>query len=287
MSKVYDGIMGLVVGDALGVPVEFLNRDTFKITDMTGYGTYKQPPGTWSDDSSMTIATVESIGRLGKIDVNDIMKNFCKWCDKGEFTPYGTVFDIGRTTRKSIQRYMGGIEPLECGGKSIYDNGNGSLMRILPIAFIPHTDEDIDNLSKITHAHEISLTACRLYIKAAEQIKEGKNIRAILSENEMYTNEFSNIPNLYKYNREDIKSSGYVVDTLEAAFWCLLNTDSYCDCVLTAVNLGEDTDTIAAVAGGLAGIIYGCGGKKGIPEKWIEQIARKDWIKKLCIKMTF
>jgi len=287
MSKVYDGIMGLIVGDALGVPFEFLERDTFKVTDMTGYGTYRQPPGTWSDDSSMTIATVESIGRLGKIDINDIMENFCKWCDKEEFTPYGTVFDIGGTTRRSIQRYMGGTEPLKCGGESIYDNGNGSLMRILPIAFVPHTDEDIDNVSKITHAHRISLTACRIYIKAAEQINEGKNIKAILSENEMYINEFSNIPNLYKYNRDDIKSSGYVVDTLEAAFWCLLNTNSYRDCVLTAVNLGEDTDTVAAVAGGLAGIIYGCGGQKGIPERWIEQVARKDWIKELCTKMTF
>jgi len=108
MSKVYSAIMGLVVGDALGVPVEFEQRDTFKITDMIGYGTYRQPAGTWSDDSSLTLATMESISRLGKIDLSDIMQNFYKWLHNAEFTPFQNVFDYGMTTYNAILRYVKG-----------------------------------------------------------------------------------------------------------------------------------------------------------------------------------
>lgn len=94
MSKIYNAIMGFVVGDALGVPAEFKERDTFTITDMIGYGTHHQPSGTWSDDSSMTLATLESIGRMGKIDLDDIMQNFAKWLNYGEFTPYGECLTL-------------------------------------------------------------------------------------------------------------------------------------------------------------------------------------------------
>ncbi|MCD8089935.1 MAG: ADP-ribosylglycohydrolase family protein [Clostridiales bacterium] len=283
MSKIYDGIMGLVVGDALGVPVEFKQRDTFKVTDMVGYGTYNQPPGTWSDDSSMTLATVESIGRLGRIDVDDIMKNFSNWYYQGDFTPYGEVFDVGNATAKAIQRYNRGVKPLECGGKSIFDNGNGALMRILPLAFVSGiTQEEIINVAHLTHAHEISTDACLLYTTIAQAVInwDGNPKRTLkLSEN------FSRVDHIMDFSRDEIKSTGYVVDTLEAALWCLYNTDNYKDCVLTAVNLGDDTDTVAAVVGGLAGIFYGCGGEKGIPEEWISQIARKEWIKELCEKL--
>lgn len=280
MNKVYDGVMGLVVGDALGVPVEFKKRDTFHIDDMVGFGTYNQPPGTWSDDSSLTLATLESIGRLGKIDLQDIMRNFSKWLNTAEFTPYGKVFDVGNTTQQAIQRFDNGI--LKCGLNHYKYNGNGSLMRILPLAFIPCSMKQINEVSSLTHAHEISTRACRLYVGIAEQLLRGKSIDLVLSETGIFVKEYSRIPKLWKVSREEISSSGYVVDTLEAALWCLLTTDSYRDCVLTAVNLGEDTDTVAAVAGGLAGIYYGCGGERGVPEQWINQIARKDWIKGLC-----
>ena len=146
--KIYDGIMGLVVADAVGVPFEFKKRDTFKADKMTGYGTYNQPPGTWSDDSSLTLATVASMGRTGKIDPADIMDNFFMWLDDGAYTPYGKVFDVGGSTRKAISRYANGIEPLNCGGKTRMDNGNGALMRILPLAFVPHTAQDILKVGK-------------------------------------------------------------------------------------------------------------------------------------------
>ena len=118
MNKFYNGIMGLVVGDALGVPVEFKKRDTFTITDMTGYGTYNQPPGTWSDDSSLTLATLDSMIKLGKVDPADIMQNFFHWLNDGMFTPYGKVFDVGGGTRRAIARYANGKDAAKCGGKT-------------------------------------------------------------------------------------------------------------------------------------------------------------------------
>lgn len=283
MNKIYDAVMGLVVGDALGVPVEFKARDTFHVDDMIGYGTYNQPPGTWSDDSSLTLATMESIIRKGGIDPADMMNNFSvEWYYKGEFTPYGKVFDIGGTTEAAIRRFNSGIEPLKCGLNHYKHNGNGSLMRILPLALMPSSVTDINNVSSLTHAHEISRRACRLYVGTAEQLLKGASLWEVIGCSGIWVKEFDRISKIYKVNRDEIRSTGYVVETLEAALWCVYHTSSYRDCVLTAVNLGGDTDTIAAVAGGLAGIIYGCGGESGIPDEWIAQIARKDWISDLC-----
>lgn len=284
MGKFYDGIMGLVVGDALGVPFEFKKRDTFTASDMVGYGTYYQPAGTWSDDSSMTLATVESLARLGRIDLNDIMRNFYNWLRFGEFTPYGHAFDVGNTTKSAIYRYEFGEDPASCGGKTIMDNGNGSLMRILPLAFTTCNSKEIRNASALTHAHDISKQACDIYIYLARDLIVGldKETAVKILAAAGLPKSFERIEYISKLSRDEIKSTGYVIDTLEAALWCFLNTDNYRDCVLTAVNLGEDTDTIAAVVGGLAGIYYGVGGEKGIPEEWIEMIARNDYIKGLC-----
>lgn len=300
MNKFYNGIMGLVVGDALGVPVEFRKRDTFTITDMTGYGTYNQPPGTWSDDSSLTLATLDSMVKLGKIDPADIMQNFFYWLDDGMFTPYGKVFDVGGGTKRAISRYANGKEPAKCGGKTRMDNGNGALMRILPVAMLPDYPEkqsELLSVAHLTHAHFISDFGCVVYMAIVENLMNGiQKKEAVLYgvqrfqeqiENVSMLTEYSRLPNIQALQRAEIRSSGYVVDTLEAALWCFLNTDSYRDCVLAAVNLGEDTDTIAAVAGGLAGIYYGCGGESGIPDEWIEQIPRRDWIKALCAELIF
>ena len=282
MGKIYDAVMGLIVGDALGVPVEFKIRDTFHVDDMIGYGTYNQPPGTWSDDSSLTLTTMESIIRKGEIDPADIMLNFSRWLNNAEFTPYGKVFDVGGTTEAAIRRFQNGIEPLKCGLNHYKHNGNGSLMRILPLALFPSSMNDINEISSLTHAHEISRRACRLYVGTAEQLLKGASLWEVIGCSGIWVKEFDRIPKIHKLNRDEIRSTGYVMDTLEAALWCVYHTSSYRDCVLTAVNLGGDTDTIAAVAGGLAGIIYGCGGESGIPDEWIQQIARKDWIFDLC-----
>ena len=289
MGKVYDGIMGLVVGDALGVPYEFRQRDTFKAVDMIGYGTYNQPVGTWSDDSSMTLATLTSIWNRGKIDLRDIMNNFVLWYMYGMFTPYGSVFDVGNTTRKAIMTYLqNGKDHTNCRCRDFNDNGNGSLMRILPLAFTDCNMTDVFEVSALTHAHSVSQVACGIYFNVAQYLIKGSSkheaVEFALDKSGGVPAEFERIEiiNTSPVSRDEIKSSGYVVDTLEAALWCFLNTDSFKECVLTAVNLGEDTDTVAAVAGGLAGIYYGTGGEKGIPEEWINQIAKHKDIADLC-----
>lgn len=297
MGKIYNGTMGLVVGDALGVPVEFKKRDTFKIGSMTGYGTYYQKPGTWSDDSSMTLATLHSIALLETVDPIDIMKRFSMWFFDNEYTPCGEVFDVGGCTRRAIVRYANGTNPLKCGGKTRMDNGNGALMRILPIAMMKNSNKEsiIRTVAHLTHAHFISDFACFVYTAVVENLMGGMDKEKAVQlavqryqeqiKNISMLNEYSRLPQIYKLKRDEIKSSGYVVDTLEAAIWSFVTTNSYRDCVLTAVNLGEDTDTVAAVAGGLAGIYYGCGGETGIPKTWINKIYRHKWIEEVCNKV--
>ena len=269
-------IYGLAIAAAIGVPYEFRYRDTFECTGVSGYGTYNQPPGTWSDDTSMTIATCRSIKENGgKIVCQDLMDKFLSWYLEGEYTPFQETFDIGNTTRAVLNDYRRSRDPLNCGRSDQYSNGNGSLMRILPLAFLDVDGETIEKVSALTHAHELSKKACVLYIHIARGLLNGLGVEAAIAEalaGIPKPERFSRVGCLDRISREEIKSSGYVLDTLEAALWCLIHSDSYKQCVLMAVNLGEDTDTVAAVAGGLAGILY------GVPEDWLNELQRKDLI---------
>lgn len=262
-EKLRSAVYGLAVGDALGVPYEFKERDSFKCEGMTGYGTWNQPAGTWSDDTSLVLATCDSIKTLKRINPYDIMGNFALWLYRGEYTPHGKVFDVGNTTKAAINRfYVRGFDPLECGLTDEMSNGNGSLMRILPLAFVPGlTIKDIEDVSKLTHAHKTSVNQCINYVYICQELIKNEDFPIIFEGLE----------------RKYVKSTGYVVDTFEAALWCFANTSNYKDCVLTAVNLGGDTDTIAAIAGGLAGIKYGF---EAIPAEWIEQLANKELIER-------
>lgn len=268
-------VYGFVVADAVGVPYEFRKRGSFQAIGMVGYGTHNQPAGTWSDDSSMLIATFESLNRLKKIDSEDIMQNFCKWYQKSEFTAHGTVFDIGNTTARSIVNYLKERNIETCGGREHWDNGNGALMRVLPLAFTSATDDEINEVTALTHNHEISKEASRIYVHIARGLMLGESIRDLLKQYTL-SPKFQHILNIYEIKEEDIRSGGYVIDTLTAALWCLVHTNNYRDCVLKAVNLGEDTDTTAAVAGGLAGIMYRY---DAIPKEWIEALQNKKIIK--------
>lgn len=256
--RLKDCIYGLAVGDALGVPFEFLTRGTFRCAEMVGYGTHSQAAGTWSDDTSLTLATCESIKRLGHIDTRDIMNNFRRWLSKGEFSIDG-VFDVGGTCAKAIG--------LGHGLSGERDNGNGALMRIAPIAFTDADDELIDQVSSLTHAHEISVGICRSFVK---------DLRSLINGDELRFQE-ENHPNVYMRGRnvDQLKSGGFVRDTYEAAWYCISTTNSYADAVIRAVNLGSDTDTTAAVTGALAGVIYGY---KAIPNEWINTLRGKDLI---------
>lgn len=165
----------------------------------------------------------------------------------------------------------------KCGQTGIEANGNGALMRMLPIAFLECSDADVDVVSSLTHAHEISMTGCRGFVSSTREL-----LRSGILKTDGFSGDYQRITHIEELGVSDIRSSGFVVDTLEAAFWCVKTTNNYRDCVLKAVNLGGDTDTIAAIAGGIAGIMYEVGGERGIPEEWISCILKRDWIEELC-----
>ena len=290
--KVKDGIIGLIVGDALGVPVEFSSkteRDDDPVSDMREYGTYNQPRGTWSDDSSMTLATMTSIANKKEVDYKDIMDEFINWYLDSKYTNSASgLFDIGNTTGNALRRYLNWAEALDSGCSAEFDNGNGSLMRILPLAYIKDIDyETIENVSGLTHAHKRSRIACVLYVEIAKSMLENdlrisEHVNLACSKIKDY---YKDRPELEKFERifsndlDDVRGRTFVVGSLECAIHCLLTTDSYKYAVLKAVNFGEDTDTTAAVCGGLAGIYYGY---DSIPEKWIREINKIDEVESLC-----
>lgn len=275
MRTLKDAIYGFAVADALGVPFEFKRRGTFQCVDMIGYGTWNQEAGTWSDDTSMLLATCDSLkDHNGNIHVYDMMEKFYQWYSRADYTAHHERFDIGNTTALALEQYRLGKSPVKCGQSGIYSNGNGSLMRILPLAFIDCDEDVIRDVSSLTHAHFISKEACVIYVKMAKQLLQGESIHYILSSSS-WKEPFERLGILKQLSESNIKSSGYVVDTLEAALWCVSTTDNYKECVLKAVSLGEDTDTVAAVAGGLAGIVYGF---EQIPFEWIDKLANKELI---------
>lgn len=295
LEDIKGGIFGLVVGDALGVPYEFLSREEMEkrpARDMVGYGAHNQPEGTWSDDSSLTLCLMESL--CSGYDLRDIALKFADWFYHNLWTPRGYVFDIGITTKEAIYEFKRGMTPDLCGGLDEYSNGNGSLMRILPLAYYLNSVKDINTrydvvkrVSSITHGHFRSVFSCFIYVEFAILILEGNNKNEAYSKlkkpildfaqhNEFNPKEiqlFSRIleEDIAKQDRFNIKGTGYVLRSLEAAFWCLLNSETYEESVLKAVNLGEDTDTTAAITGGLAGLYFGY---NNIPETWRFQLAR-------------
>lgn len=252
-----DAIYGLAVGDALGVPYEFLSRGSFSCTGMRGFGTHGQPAGTWSDDTSMTLATCDSIRACGRVDVDDMRERFRSWIDDGAYAIDGKVFDYGGTTARALRQGRG------CAGE--FDNGNGSLMRIAPLAFTDATDDEVRAVSAVTHAHATSMQVCVDMVHVMRALAAGCPPREAVP----------GFDALVATPEDDIRSGGFVRDTYRAALWCLATTGGYEECVLLAVNLGDDTDTTAAVAGALAGIVYGA---ISIPAAWMDVLRGRDLI---------
>jgi ADP-ribosyl-[dinitrogen reductase] hydrolase len=302
-----DILFGLAVGDALGVPVEFKSREEIAlnpVTDMIGYGTYNLPPGTFSDDSSLAFCLAEALTE--GFDLQKIADNFVRWLSKNYWTPWGNVFDVGIATSQAIRRLQAGETPEYAGGTGPMDNGNGSLMRILPL-LVYIKDRPIDEryqlarkVSSITHGHVRSVIACFYYLEFARHILAGqdrfavyrqlqKDLKAYLQKLEINPEEINIFRRLldediYELPEKEIMSSGYVMHTLEASIWCILTTDNYRDATLKAVNLGSDTDTTGAVTGGLAGLIYGW---ENIPTAWINAMARKADIEDLALRLDW
>lgn len=313
MSNIGTNILiGIAVGDALGVPFEFSEREEmikYPAKDMVGYETHNQLPGTWSDDSSLTFCLAESLAN--NYDLATVALNFVKWKNEAYWTARNNVFDIGMTTSKAISRLekillnkeLNDLKLLKNDAEE-FDNGNGSLMRILPLILEikglenKNQFEVVWDNSALTHRHIRAAMSCFIYLKLSEFIIQGetkleayhKTRREVMdlweqinfpeSEKQHFKRVIQT--SIVDYPKDSIMSGGYVIESLEASFWSFLKTESFEDAVLTAINFGHDTDTTGAITGGLAGIYYKI---DKIPDYWIASLARMEDIFKLGEKL--
>lgn len=306
-EKVLSGLMGFATADAMGVPIEFTSRASHSkkpLTEMVGYGSHHVPAGTWSDDTSMTIAAMDSIAEKQGVDFDDIMNKYCQWAREYKYTATDKLFDIGNGTRKALSSYyFHKTTAVESGGKDERNNGNGSLMRMLPIVFYAYyqnlSEEEaislIHSYSSLTHGHPISKMGCHIYFDFMKSLLYGKSKEEAF--NVLKNNNYSDIydsATVDKYKRildgslkeasiNQISSSGYVVSTLEASIWTLLHSDNYEEAVVTSINMGEDTDTVGAITGSMAGILYG---RDMIPKRWTDVLLRKEYLEDIAIRFS-
>lgn len=314
-NRVFGGVYGLAVGDALGVPVEFMSRamlDRDPVKGMRAGGTHKQPKGTWSDDTSMVLATLDALA-AGGLSYGMIMDNFVNWLTRAKYTATGVVFDVGGTTSAAIHNYLMG-DPFElCGLGDDRHCGNGSLMRMLPMIYYvylkyglevsPVAVDQIYRLSGLTHANILSRVCCVYYvyigmylldaggngdmhsaiIKAVEAVEQyysdGVEVFYIFQKTIIQKIKVDSLIDCMNFDRGAVRSTGYVLDSLMASIWCLWHTLSYEEAVLEAVNLGDDTDTTGAITGSLAGIWYGM---QSIPVEWVADLRNKRLINDIC-----
>lgn len=303
--------VGVAIGDALGFPSQFEPRSERKKRPVVDMGKYmdeygqirswgEELTGLWSDDTSLTLCLAESL--LGGFDLKDQAERFVAWLDQGYLSARDRAFDVGMQTTESLAKVRsilqsGRFAELEdlATDADEQSNGNGSLMRILPLLmFIKGWDPKyqfdlVRKASALTHPHIRSALSCFLYLKMAEYIIDDADKFTSFQQARQDTLELMDVLNcpdteyqalhrllhadLGKLPEEEIDSGGYVVASLEASIWCLLNTDSFRDAVLKAVNLGDDTDTTGAITGGLAGLLYG---EDSIPPDWIARLKKPE-----------
>jgi ADP-ribosyl-[dinitrogen reductase] hydrolase len=300
-SHFFGAFMGFVVGDALGVPVEFRSRkslDLSPVVDFQGGGTHSQPAGTWSDDSSLVFCLVESI--LEGFTLEGVAEKIQRWYTQNYWTPHGVIFDIGISTRNACERLVRGHTPETCGEQGEYANGNGALMRVWPLAFLQNQKkiaerfEEVSRVARLTHGQLRSSVACFMYTEMLRELSNtvdkhqawaqtqqtvrefAQTLQMSLEEKEVFSRLFEE--NIAQLPRDEVFSSGYVIHTLEASLWAFLNSDNYSEAVLRAVNLGDDTDTIGALTGSLTGYYFGY---QDIAQKWIAQLALQPAVSQL------
>ncbi len=300
-EKCTNSLYASIIGDALGVPVESSTHQELALSavkNMLGYGRYDQPEGTWSDDSSMILCSMESLCR--GYDLEDMGKTFCSWLFEGKWTACGYAFDAGLTTVSALENIHSDMNVHKSGGSTEDDNGNGSLMRMLPAAlYFGHEEIDsflerIHEISAITHAHPRAKIGCGIYALFIRHLLSADDKTAAFkaatddatryyNTDSIYKNELTHFfrilsRDLLSLEKKDIYSSGYVVHSLEAAIWCFMNHGTTRDILLEAVHLGLDTDTTGTIAGSMAGLYYGL---SDIPAGWINSLAQKESIDKL------
>ena len=280
-DRAVGAFLGLAVGDPLGTTLEFRNRDSEpRLVDIVGGDPFNLRPGNWTDDASMALALADSLIASGRLDCRDLMDRFVAWWLGGEYSCAGRCFDKGNTIQQALQRYRRTGDTL-AGSTDPWTAGNGSLMRLAPVALRYWRDRDRLSLvaaeqSRTTHAAREAVDACRAFADLLAEAISGKPRRDVLA-----PRPFEGAPEISKIlggswrgrARHEIRSSGYVVHTLEAAIWSVARTTDFRSAVLLAANLADDADTVAAVTGQLAGALYGL---PSIPKHWLDQIAWRD-----------
>lgn len=328
-----DGIMGVLTGDMLGNPVQFMSRSSVKkrglVKGMEAGGAFHMPAGSWTDDGSMTLCILDSLIEKRCLDYDDIMEKFIRWDRDGAYTPFGKAYDQGITCMDAIDNYAKTHKWTSCGRTGEHANGNGGLMRVMPVclyAAIKEADgtftekeavQAVHNSTLLTHNHLRACTASGIYYFMCKEILKlrgfltdtdpaagstdaqthSHTIREALQRGmdaavDFYTknnldDELSSYSRLKDLNHfaavssEKIRSSGYVVHTLESVVWNLITTSSLEDALLQAVNLGDDADTVGAIAGGLAGLYYGY---DSVPAAWKDAMQKRAWLEDMCRK---
>jgi ADP-ribosyl-[dinitrogen reductase] hydrolase len=271
-------LLGLACGDAVGSTVEFMPRGSFApVTDMLGGGPFSLAPGKWTDDTSMALCLAESLAQAGRCEPADQMARYANWYEWGYWSSTGICFDIGLTTKGAIHQFLLTGEALS-GSADPDTAGNGSLMRLAPIALrFGHDEQLVQNVaalsSRTTHAATECLDACRVFAVALSRALRGMPKEKVLDLGGLPI-ESTKIRAIAAADHaakpvEQIRGSGYVVDSLEAALWCYARHDNFRDAVLEAVNLGDDADTTGAIVGQLAGATYGAA---DIPVAWLDRL---------------
>ncbi len=278
LDRARGALLGLAVGDALGTTIEFKPRDTYpKQTEMTGGGPFNLEPGQWTDDTSMALALADSLIAHPNFDAVGLMDRFVQWSTQGVYSCTGKCFDIGITTRAALARYRKDRNPL-AGATAEDSAGNGSLMRLSPVALVAlHEPDEVRRIaaeqSRTTHGAPQAVEACIWFADLLRRAILGEPKASLLAPGacDGHAAMRSIAAGTWRGRpRARIRSSGYVMHTLEAALWSVEQTDSFEEAVVLAVNLGDDADTVGAVTGQLAGALYGA---SAIPERWLANLS--------------
>lgn len=292
LRKRYLGAMlGLACGDAVGTTVEFQPRGSFEpVTDMVGGGAFELEPGQWTDDTSMALCLAESLVECDGFDMRDQLQRYTRWWKEGYLSPTGECFDIGTITAGALYFH-------ERNGDLIADSndpmmaGNGSIMRLAPVVLwfapdVPAAMEHAALSSKTTHAADEAVDCCRLLARVICNVLAGQGRDGLLegAAEDAYVPRVAEIANgaFLQHGRDQVQGTGYCIESLKAALWCVHQASSFDETVLLAANLGDDADTTAAIAGQVAGALYGV---DGIPAHWLERLSMREYISELAARI--
>lgn len=292
-------LLGLAAGDALGTTLEFRSPGTFEpISDIVGGGPFRLKAGEWTDDTSMALCLAESLIEKNGFDAIDQLQRYTRWSNEGYLSSNGRCFDIGNTVSTAL-RIFSNIQIEYPGPDDEWSAGNGSLMRLAPIPmFYKDNPEDAIHYaelsSKTTHGNHQAIDACRFYTGLVIGALRGESKNKILDSRYCPIGDYWSAHRLEKHideiaagsfkkkNPPEIKGTGYVVKSMEAALWAFYHSSNFKDGCLMAVNLGDDSDTTGAIYGQLAGAFYGI---ESIPIDWSEKLAKRDLIEKMALKL--